>query len=116
MPNAARRANARTLPPEPRFKVAHLFQDEALGSIFRSAERSMEEVPVLSAAAFAQKAALDENAPAESVLLSVVDRHLSEIRYRRINGVREKDDRQALRALLKLRAAAVQQASKEATR
>jgi len=115
MPKATVRANARTLPPEPRFKVAHLFQDEALGSVFRSAERSMEEVPVLSAAAFAQKVVLDENDSAASVLLSVVDKQLSELRYKRVNGMMTKDDRLTIRALEKIRAN-LHKASKEASR
>lgn len=67
----------------------------------------MPETPVLLAASFAQKA---EFAP-----LNVIDRHLSAIRYRRINGVRNKDDRQACRALEKLRAAFAYQGSKEAS-
>jgi hypothetical protein len=53
MPKATVRADARTLTPEPRFRVAHLFQDEALRSVFRSAERSMPAVPVLLASSFA---------------------------------------------------------------
>jgi hypothetical protein len=109
------RANARTLPPEPRFKVAHLFQDEALGSVFRSAERSMPEVPALVASSFAQKVVLDGFSSAESVLLSVVDKHLSELRYKRVNGMMIKDDRQTIRALEKIRAN-LHKASKEASR
>jgi len=117
MPNATMRANARTVTPEPRFRVAHLFQDEALRSAFCSAERSMPEAPVLSAVAFAQKVALDENGfiPAESVILSMVDKHLSEIRYKRVNGMMTKDDRLTIRALEKIRAN-LHKASKEASR
>lgn len=61
---------------------------------------------------------LDEDGfiPAPFFLQSVIDKHLSELRYGKINGVMTKDDRQAYRALEKLRAAAVYQASKEASR
>jgi hypothetical protein len=118
MPKATVRANARTLTPEPRFRVAHLFQDESLRSVFRSAERSMSEVPVLLASSFAQKVVLDEDGfiPAPFVLLSMIDRNLSELRYRRINSAMTQDDRQTYRALEKLRAAAELQAKKEASR
>jgi hypothetical protein len=111
------RAAARTLTPEPRFRVAHLFQDEALRSVFRSAERSMPEVSVLLASSFAQKVVLDEDGfiPAPSVLQSVIDKHLSELRYRKINGVMTKDDRQTCRALEKIRAN-LHKAGKEASR
>jgi hypothetical protein len=86
--------------------------------VFLSAERLMPEAPALLASSFAQKVVLDEDGliPAPSVLLSVIDRNLSELRYRRINGAMTKDDRQTYRALEKLRAAAVHHASKEASR
>jgi hypothetical protein len=119
MPNATERANARTLTPEPCFRVAHLFEDESLKFVFRSAEGSMPRVPVLPASPFvAWKDVLDENGfiPAPFVLLSMIDRNLSELRYRRINGAMTKDDRQSYRALEKLRAAAELQVTKEATR
>ena len=118
MPKATVRANARSLTPEPRFRVAHLFQDEALRSVFRSAERSMQEAPVLPAYPFAApKAVLDENGfiSAESILLSVVDEHLSELRYKRVNGMMIKDDRLTIRALEKIRAN-LHKAGKEASR
>jgi hypothetical protein len=118
MPNATVRAAARTLTREPRFRVAHLFQDEALRSVFRSTEGSMPEVPVLLASSFTQKVVLDEDGfiPAPFVLQSIIDKHLSELRYRKINGAMTKDDRQTYRALERLRAAAELQAKKEASR
>ena len=115
MPKATVRANARTLNPEPRFRVAHLFQDDALSCVFRSAERSMPEVPALVASSFAQKVVLDGFSSAESILLSVVDENLSELRYKRVNGMMIKDDRLTIRALEKIRAN-LHKASKEASR
>jgi hypothetical protein len=115
MPNAARRATARPLTPGPRFRVAHLFQDEALRSAFCSAERLMPEAPALVASSFAQKVVLDGFSSAESFLLSVVDEHLSELRYKRVNGMMIKDGRLTIRALEKIRAN-LHKASKEASR
>ena len=121
MPNATVRANARTLPDDkPRFRIAHLFQDESLRSLFRSIERSMPEISVLPASSFAASKVIPDEEDgfisANDVILNLIDQNLSALRYRRINGVMTKDDRQTYRVFEKMRAAVTHRAGKEATR
>ena len=120
MPKATVRANARTLPDDkPRFRIAHLFQDESLRSLFGGAERSMPEVPVLPASSFAAPKEEDEEdgfIRANNVVLNLIDENLSALRYLRINGMMTKDDRQSYRGLEKMRAVVLTRVGKGATR
>jgi hypothetical protein len=93
---------------EPRFRIAHLFQDEALRSVFRSAELTAPELPALPESPLPAPPT-DLNS---SVLVSVSDKFLSDLRYKQLNGgVMTKEDRQAIRAFKKLRAVAMEVAA-----
>lgn len=121
MPKATVRANAQALPDDkPRFRIAHLFQDESLRSLFRSIERSMPEISVLPASSFAALKVIpdeeDDFIRANDVVLNLIDQNLSALRYLRINGVMTKDDRQTYRVFEKMRAAVTHRAGKKATR
>ena len=121
MPKATVRANARTLPDDkPRFRIAHLFQDESLRSLFRSIEHSMPEISVLPASSFAASKVIPDEEDgfisAKDVVLNLIDQNLSALRYLRINGVMTKDDRQTYRVFEKMRAAVAHRAGKEDVR
>ena len=96
MPKATVRQNAQALPAEPRFKVAHLFQDETLRAVVGAIEQLTPETPVLPASPFGP--------PAADFILRPVDRMMAEIRYRKANGMMTRADRRNYRSLEALRA------------
>ena len=121
MPKATVRANARTLPDDkPRFRIAHLFQDESLRSLVRR-DRTLDAGDSSASGFFIRcvESIPDEEdgfIRANDVVLNLIDQNLSALRYLRINGVMTKDDRQTYRVFEKMRAAVVHRAGKEDVR